>query len=124
MSSTATKYVVAGGQHLLPYGFRTAAMTAAQIIAATHSNPENLDLFQVINEGGKVVWNLNYAGVASTNPSSPTMKAGKPVALLAQWFGTSLAAAHANLTNSDLYQVNNGSAVVLHVDYTGTVYVP
>jgi hypothetical protein len=36
-------------------------------LAAAFSNPRKLDLIQVVNSGGKVVWNLTPNGAVHTN---------------------------------------------------------
>jgi hypothetical protein len=79
------------------------------------TNPENLDVLQVVNEGGKVVWNLTFHGVASTNPASPTNGA------LFTYFGSSFAQAfNTNPDNLDILQVvQSGTKVIFSVDYQG-----
>ena len=43
----------------------TSSATTAQLFADAFSNPSQLDIIQVINEGGNVHYNLNYLGVAA-----------------------------------------------------------
>jgi len=43
----------------------TSSATTAQLFADAFSNPSNLDIIQVINEGGNVHYNLNFQGVAA-----------------------------------------------------------
>jgi hypothetical protein len=43
----------------------------ASNLAAAFPNPRKLDLIQVVNSGGQVVWNLMPDGAVHTNPSSP-----------------------------------------------------
>ena len=87
--------------------------------ATAFTNPSNLDLIQVVDEGGSVVWNLDYAGTANVNPGSPTSEA-----LLAQYFGATLAAAFDNPSSLDLLQIISpvGGSVVNYVDYAGTTH--
>lgn len=90
-------------------------------LGAAFTNPQSLDILQVINEGGTVVWNMTSAGVTNTNPASPTA-----TALYQRVFGATLAVAWENLSQLDLLQVVNpsGQSVVFHVDYLGTAYTP
>lgn len=84
------------------------------------ANPLSLDLMQVINEGGKIVYNLNANGVGTTNPLNSTSEV-----LLAQYFGPSLSAAFSNPLNYDLLQIlGAGGAVVFHVNYLGVASTP
>ena len=87
--------------------------------ATAFTNPESLDLIQVINEGGKVVWNLTSAGVANTNPASYTGNA-----LLGQYFGSSFAAAFTNPSSLDLIQIVSptGESIVNYVNYAGVAH--
>lgn len=111
----------------------TGTGTAAAICAGAFDNPLSLDLIQIINEGGTVVWNLTSVGVSNTNPASPTKApSGAPLALFHQRFGTNLAAAiaspaeGANGNPQDLLQIvaYNGQGLLLHVSNTGTVTTP
>jgi len=106
----------------------TKTGTAAQIVAGAFTNPKNLDILQVVNEGGKVVWNLDYAGVASANPAAPSKSNGNiPTALIAQMFGSTLAAAMASNPGSlDILQITQqqGGKVILYVNAAGTVTTP
>jgi hypothetical protein len=43
----------------------SSSATTAQLFADAFSNPSQLDILQVINEGGNVHYNLNYLGVAT-----------------------------------------------------------
>lgn len=99
----------------------TGTHTAATATATAHANAKGEDLFQVINQGGKVVWNLDSAGVPHTNPTNPTATAH-----LGQHFGSSFATAFPDLVASklDIYQIHDGSKVVYHVDYLGVAYTP
>lgn len=84
-------------------------------LAASVKNPSSLDLLQVVDEGGKVVWNLTSAGVATANPSTSTASA-----LLTRYFGSSFSAAFKNPSNLDILQVvDEGGTVVFWVDHTG-----
>jgi hypothetical protein len=103
----------------------------AAIFQGAFANPSSLDIVQVVNEGGTVVWNLNYQGVATTNPTSPTLGPGnKATCVLQQMFGANLAAAIASAYNHqntlDILQIidNNGQAVLCHVNNNGLVTQP
>ena len=87
--------------------------------ATAFTNPQSLDLIQVINEGGKIVWNLTSTGVANTNPASPTGNT-----LLGQYFGSSFAAAFTNPSSLDLIQIVSpaGGNTVNYVDYAGVAH--
>lgn len=95
-------------------------------LAAAFPNISQLDLIQVINQGGTVVWNLNYLGVAAANPASPTTgPTGIYSAMLRQFFAPSLAAAFTNLGNLDILQVmKRNYSPVFHVDYLGVAHTP
>jgi hypothetical protein len=88
-------------------------------LAAAFSNPQKLDLLQVVNGLGKVVWNLTAAGAVQTTPSSPTSRA-----LIGQYRGVSFADAFSeNPMQYDVFQVVGPSGTgIFHVDYTGTAY--
>lgn len=90
-------------------------------LAACFTNPGALDLFQVINSSGKVVWTISSTGVVTTNPSTPTT-----YSLLAPNYGSSFSnAVGLNPGNLDVLQVvNEGGAVVFHVDSLGNSYTP
>jgi len=110
----------------------TKTGTAANIIAgAFPNNPQSLDILQVINEGGKVIWNLSSAGVASFNPVNPSQgPKGRFTSLLEQRFGNTLAAAIGGAANKqnplDLIQIysKQGNKLLLHVSNTGVLTTP
>ena len=95
-------------------------------IALAFTNPSQLDLIQIINQGGKVVWNLNYLGVAATNPTAPTTgPTGIYSAMLRQFFAPSLAAAFTNPGNLDILQImQRDYNPIFHVDYLGVAHTP
>lgn len=101
----------------------TTTYTAKKAVATAHVNEQGLDIIQIINQGGKVVWNLDSNGVPHVNPASPSQVSGHYRAAFAQYFGSSLAAI-SNPLNLDLYQVHDGSKVVFHVDYLGNAVTP
>ena len=89
-------------------------------LAASVQNPSKLDLLQVVDEGGKVVWNLTSAGVANTNPATST-----GTALLRRYFGSTFSAAFVNPSGLDIFQViDQGGAVVYHVTSAGLAVTP
>ena len=79
------------------------------------TNPESLDVLQVVNQGGEVVWNLTFNGVGSNNPISPTNGA------LFTYFGSSFVQAfNPNPSKLDVLQVAQpGGKVIFSVDYKG-----
>lgn len=90
------------------------AYLGANLLAA-FSNPQQLDLIQVVSEGGRVVWSLDAFGTASAFPSFFT-----PDALIGQFEGSSFAQAFPNPGKFDILQVKNqGGGVVYYVDHTG-----
>lgn len=88
-------------------------------LATAFSNPRNLDLIQVVNNGGKVVWNLTPGGSININPASPSVDA-----LLGRYSGSSFAEAFArNPMQYDVFQVVGPSAAgIFHVDYACAAY--
>lgn len=93
--------------------------SAASTVNAAHPSNSGLDILQVVNEGGKVVWNMNSAGVVATNPTNPTS-----TALLGRYAGASFAAAFPDPTHAqlDFYQITQGSKIVYRVDYLGNAF--
>jgi len=92
----------------------------------TNAFPQNdkkrLDLMQIINRGGKVVWNLDYQGTATINPTSFT----RNDTILGQYLGDSWKSTfrdnNVNPYNFDLLQVVHPEGhVVWWLDYAGTV---
>ncbi len=89
-------------------------------LATAFPNAQKLDIMQVVNEGGSIVWNLNCIGVAATNPMSPT-----PGTLLGVFEGSNFAAAFPNSYQLNVFQiVSPGGAIVFHVDYQGNAVTP
>jgi hypothetical protein len=84
-------------------------------IQQAFTNPSSLDIMQVVNEGLKVVWNIDKNGNQNTNPTNPT-----PTALMV-YYGSSFAQAFsANPDSLDILQVvGQGGRVVYSVDYQG-----
>lgn len=84
-------------------------------LAEVAPNPYKMDLFQVINQSGVIVWNLDYAGTENINPASPTSQA-----LLGRYEGQSFVSAFPNPDAQNVFQVVNGSgSVVFAIDSTG-----
>lgn len=117
MSSTATN----GALNIYNVPRYTTSINA---VLKSHFNSDGLDLIQVVNEGGKVIWNLSATGVATFNPANPSKKFGIPQASLHQYFGNTFAQAFTNSSNLDIFQVHNGSKVMFHVDYQGNAFTP
>lgn len=93
-------------------------------LVAAFTNPQGLDIIQVVSIGGTVVYNLTSTGVAHTNPVSPSLVHGNPQALYQQNGAASLAAAFTNPSNLDLIQIISptGGNIVAYVDYLGVVH--
>ena len=91
----------------------------ALTLSAAFSNPHSLDLIQVVNKAGKVVWNLTATGSVNINPASPTVDV-----LLGRYSGATFSEAFAeNPLQYDVFQVvGPGGAGIFHVDYTGAAY--
>lgn len=84
-------------------------------LAEAFYNPQHMDLIQVINEGGDVVWNLTFDGDTNFNPVSSTRKA-----LVGSYFGESFALAFPNPYSKDVFQViGQGDNVVFWIDANG-----
>lgn len=98
-----------------PLGVLNSFSSSPSYFVNAVSNPSGSDVLQVINEGGKVVWNLDKNGNANVNPVSPTFGALNTV------FGSSFIQAFApNPYNLDVLQVvSPGGKVVFSVDYQG-----
>lgn len=89
-------------------------------LATALPNPQNLDVIQVINADGEIIWNLNYAGISTFNPSNPTAQA-----LLDRFYGNTFSQAFSNPSQLNIFQVvSQGGAVVFHVDYQGNAVTP
>lgn len=83
--------------------------------ATAFTNFSKQDILQVLNQGGKVVFSIDYLGAAHTNPSTPT-----PTALYQQNGAASLALAFTNPSGLDLLQISSpGGNIVKYVDHLG-----
>jgi len=93
--------------------------SAAMAVSAAHPQANGLDIYQVVNSGGKVVWNLSSSGIATTNPAKPTLTAAA-----ARFQGASFIAAFTDPTHAqlDFLQIVQGSKIVYRVDYLGNGY--
>jgi hypothetical protein len=89
-------------------------------LASAFSNPLRLDLIQVVNDVGKVVWNLTADGEIFLESRSPT-----PSALLGQFRGATFAQAFPdNPMDFDVLQVAGPDGVgIFHLDYTGKAFM-
>lgn len=87
-------------------------------LANAFYNPQNLDLIQIVAEGGDIVWSLTATGTATVNPGSHTT-----TALLGRYEGASFARAFYNPYSKDIFQViSPGDDVVFWVDSTGAAH--
>jgi hypothetical protein len=69
----------------------------------------------VVNEGGNVVYNVDYTGVSNTNPGNPT-----PGTILGKYQGPNFQNAFLNPNNLNVLQVvRSGGKVVFYIDYLG-----
>jgi hypothetical protein len=89
-------------------------------LASAFSNPRRLDLVQVVNELGKVVWNVTADGEIFLDSRSPTASA-----LLGQFRGATFAQAFPdNPMDYDVLQVAGpDGAGIFHVDHTGKAFM-
>jgi hypothetical protein len=93
--------------------------------AAAFTNPSQLDVFQVINEGGKCVWKCDFQGNVTVNPSTFTSSA-----LFPELFGATFAAALASASQTqnplDFIQIISpvGAVLVYHIDSAGNSHTP
>lgn len=95
-------------------------VSAPVILTSAFYNPFKQDILQVAQPGGRVVWNLNSSGVATTNPSSPTKGT-----MLGPYYGSTFADAWTNKNNLDIFQVvNAGGKVIFHVNSLGIASTP
>ena len=87
--------------------------------SSAFANPSALDIVQVINEGGAIVWSLNSVGTSFTNPTALQYTTGA----LNTYFGSSLATAFTNPSSLDLIQIYSGTGETLEqrVSSTGVV---
>jgi hypothetical protein len=88
-------------------------------VAAAFTNPQHLDLIQIIQPNdGSVLFNVDYLGAVHAGVS-PTGQA-----LIGKYNGTSWATAFKNPGHDDLLQViqpNDGS-IVYYLDYLGVAH--
>lgn len=85
-------------------------------VATAFANPGNLDILQVVNEGGQVIWSLTGAGIASSNPTTFTSKA-----ILGQFEGQFFNTAFpTNSGQLDILQIRGpGGALTFRIDFLG-----
>jgi hypothetical protein len=90
------------------------------------TNPLKLDIVQIVNQGGVVVWNLTYLGISTNNPTTWTKsQTGVPIALLGQFFAPSFVEAFTNPGQLDILQiVAPGDGMLAHTNYFGVAYLP
>lgn len=90
---------------------------AGSSVATAFTNPQHLDLFQVVAPNkGSVVYNVDYLGVKHSPALSATGQA-----LLGKFSGATLALAFSNPSHLDLLQIyqDNDGSIVYYVDYLG-----
>lgn len=105
--------------HTISVPLTAITSSAAMAVNAAHPQANGLDIYQVVNSGGKVVWNLNSSGIATTNPTNPTSTAAA-----ARFQGENFSAAFPDPTHAqlDFLQIIQGSKIVYRVDYLGNGY--
>ena len=83
------------------------------------NNPLNLDILQVINRSGRIVWNLDSGGTSNDNPINPSKGS-----VLGPFSGASFTLAMSpNPLSLDVFQiVTPGEQVIFGVTSTGTTY--
>jgi len=91
---------------------------SGETLKSAFTNPQQLDLIQVVNEGGDVVWSLDYGGTAFFNPIQFSTNA-----IIGKFFGDSFQSAFINPLELDVFQVvSSGSSVIFRVDYLGQAH--
>lgn len=101
----------------------TSWATAFPQVTPNGVGNQNIDILQIIDEGGNVLLNVDYAGVVH-NPASGTTGNNTR---LGQYFtrktsGTTaqlFADAFTNPSNLDIIQVYNQGSVAKYIDYLG-----
>ena len=118
------------GQLQTPQGGPATVAGAFPQVTPNATGPQNLDLIQIVDEGGLVLVNVNYLGTVGKNPASPTngVRVRQIRTLLAATATTAQIFAdafypNANQDQSDILQVvNPGGNVHYYLDYTGTAH--
>ena len=118
------------GQNYTPQGGPATVAGAFPQVTPNATGPQNLDLIQIVDEGGLVLVNVNYLGTVGKNPASPTngVCVRQVRTLLAATATTAQIFAdafypNANQDQSDILQVvNPGGNVHYYLDYTGTAH--
>ena len=120
------------GQLQTPQGGPATVAGAFPQVTPNATGPQDLDLIQIIDEGGEVIVSVDYAGTVHKNPGSTTYTAGTRCGvfrtLLADTASTAQVFAdafypNANQDQSDILQVvNPGGNVHYYLDYTGTAH--
>jgi hypothetical protein len=117
-SDTSVFYFETGGISNPTAGTIYPGIYGGSSLATAFANPNNFDLMQVVNEGGRIVWNLTAAGYTFVNPVSPT-----PNTILGKFFGSSFAAAFNNPNSLDVLQIiNEGGQIIFGVTGQGSAY--
>ena len=117
--STVTDW---GQQRTNPQSAQTMAAWAAK------TNPQSLDILQILDEGGKTVIKVSYLGVVSQNPVSETSQClfgryytrSASTATIAQIFADVFSQ---NKAQQDIMQLRGqGENRIWHLDYHGVAY--
>ena len=118
------------GQYPTPAGGPATVAGAFPQVTPNQTGSQNLDLLQIVDEGGLVCINVDYQGTVHNPNSSATngTRAGQFRTLLASTATTAQMFAdafypNANQDQSDILQViNPGGNVHYYLDYTGTAH--
>jgi hypothetical protein len=118
------------GQLQTPQGGPATVAGAFPQVTPNATGPQNLDLIQIVDEGGLVLVNVDYQGTVGKNPVSPTngVRVRQVRTLLAATATTAQIFAdafypNANQDQSDILQVvNPGGNIHYYLDYTGTAH--
>jgi hypothetical protein len=108
------------GDHMSATSGTLLGVFSGATFAAAFTNPAGLDVLQIVNEGGSVVYSIDSTGTAHTNPTSPTSES-----LMWRLQGSSISNAFQNDPSQlDLFQIYSpvGGALVYYVDFTGTTH--
>jgi hypothetical protein len=77
-------------------------------------NPDNLDLLQVVRQGGGVVWNIQADGNYNFNPAHPTK-----LTLLGQYFAPNVHAAFPKDNSTFIMAINLRERLVWYITIDG-----
>lgn len=107
---------------------RAAGASLAAAFPQINGVSKNYDLLQIVNEGGNVLLNVDYAGVVHNPASGATglnVRIGRFLTRLSSSATTAqlFADAFKNFDNEDIIQVQNvGGNISYYLDYLGVAH--